>query len=185
MTTPFPGGDAGACGASPGSGTPAPARAPRDVTPPPADAAARVFAALPGVWDIDRHIPGLGDFRGSASFTPLGPRHLRYRERGELRRRDGARFAAHREFEYLLGSGRIDILFGEARRAGRRYVSLSFRDAAAGGLAAEDRHPCGEDLYHHHFRWHDAGRFETRVHVIGPRTQSWIESRYTRRRSRG
>jgi hypothetical protein len=86
---------------------------------PPARAAidaARIFAHLPGRWSVTRDIPGMGSFRGLASFTPRDG-DLLYDEKGETRLPDGGLIAGFRRFLYRLGPSGIEIHFyDEGRR---------------------------------------------------------------------
>jgi hypothetical protein len=166
-----------------------------DTTPGSLTPAARVFAALAGDWRIDRRVDTIGRFVGSARIVAAtmgvgdgaddGDGVLLYHERGLLQPARGPAIEAHRAFEYRLQHDRIDVYFGEARRAGQRYITLRFAGADGGGLAADDLHPCGEDLYHHQFCWQHADAFSTRVRITGPHKDYLVESRYTRRRSTG
>lgn len=98
---------------------------------------------MAGTWRLERVFePGLGTFTGTATFTPVRPGLLRYREDGELVLAAGQRGAAWREYDYLLADDEIHVCFVEPGTFGR--VLHRLRPVAGGST---DVHLCVADTY--------------------------------------
>ncbi|WP_254424142.1 DUF6314 family protein [Thalassospira marina] len=139
----------------------------------------RIFTSLQGTWALERAMGEMGQFSGNARFfiaPDSAENTLRYREEGVLHRQDGQKFDGYREYDFVLQGNAIEMLFRDPVSFGNRYVLLNFSQNAPGdaannpedSFAAQDHHPCGNDLYHHRMFWYDDDHFETRIKVVGP-----------------
>ena len=128
---------------------------------------AGVFAALPGVWSLQREFaPGLGTMTGTARFTPVRDGVLRYREDGRATFRGGHTGDAFREYDYLLDpDGTIRVCFVEPGAAGRPLPALRFDGSLA---EAVDTHLCGADSYVGRYAFALPDRFTVDMDVRGP-----------------
>lgn len=126
----------------------------------------------------------MGTFAGTARFytAPDSPENsLRYREEGVLQRIDGHHFDGYREYDFVLRGQAIEMLFRDPVSFGNRYVLLDFNKTSDNDiLAAQDDHPCGNDMYHHRMLWHHADHFETRIKVVGPNKDYELHTLYHR-----
>jgi len=150
----------------------------------PEIAAQRIFTSLTGDWTLRRAMGEMGTFAGTARFfaAPDSPENsLRYREEGMLQRFDGQRFEGYREYDFVLRGQAIEMLFRDPVGFGNRYVLLDFNNISDNDvLAAQDHHPCGEDMYHHRMFWHHTDHFETRIKVLGPKKDYELHTLYHR-----
>tara|TARA_R110001583_G_scaffold96819_3_gene241350 strand:+ start:59878 stop:60345 length:468 start_codon:yes stop_codon:yes gene_type:complete len=146
--------------------------------------AKRIFSSLSGDWGLRRTMGEMGTFAGTARFytAPDSPENsLRYREEGVLQRIDGHHFDGYREYDFVLRGQAIEMLFRDPVSFGNRYVLLDFNKTSDNDiLAAQDDHPCGNDMYHHRMLWHHADHFETRIKVVGPNKDYELHTLYHR-----
>jgi hypothetical protein len=123
---------------------------------------------LVGDWAVARDInDGGGAFHGRASFTRQDDGTLRWHEDGELTLGD-ATLPAYRTLTIdAAGQVRFDD--------GRPFHGLALVDGACDAF-----HPCGEDAYTGRYEVVDADTLVVTWHVVGPRKDDVIVSRYTR-----
>jgi hypothetical protein len=147
-------------------------------------AAQHIFTSLTGDWTLRRTMGEMGTFAGTARFytAPDSPENsLRYREEGVLQRIDGHHFDGYREYDFILRGQAIEMLFRDPVSFGNRYVLLDFDKTSDNDvLAAQDDHPCGNDMYHHRMLWHHTDHFETRIKVVGPNKGYELHTLYHR-----
>lgn len=147
---------------------------------------AELFRWLTGTWQLEREFAAYGRGAGRADFTPV-PEHagtLHYAEHLRFAlAANGRLYEGTREFRYHLDGDRLAITFWEEPRRGSAYLRLTVTATADGGFGANGRHPCGEDVYEHAFRWHPAAdRFLTDVSIVGPRRHHRVLTHYRRHR---
>lgn len=114
----------------------------------PENAAATVFAMLPGYWRLCRWIPGHGSFSGHASVSAGPAGRLTYSESGTLQLLNGKLLQASREYIYALTEGGITVS-RPGSAAGELDTLLHELDFCriSDGYVAEHVHECGEDRY--------------------------------------
>jgi hypothetical protein len=154
--------------------------------PPEDSAGARVFAALEGLWTLQRKISESGSMQGTASFRRVNANMLQYREQGVLRLESGWTGEASREYFYVLEPGPdspgIRIAFVTEGRPGGTLHRISLRTApgALWPTIGQDVHLCDRDLYRGTYTFIDPDNHQTRVIVTGPAKNYIISTALTR-----
>ncbi len=142
--------------------------------------AERVFAMLPGRWDLSRALePGLGAASGTATFTESAPGRLHYREDVQLRLANGHVGEAYREYEYELETdGRIRVRLAD----GTTMHLLTFDQVRPGSpvWSAADVHDCLADQYRGTYRLDERGVLTVDMKVDGPAKDYRIVTEYRR-----
>jgi hypothetical protein len=133
-------------------------------------------AFLAGSWRIDRRFEDRryavdGKMIGEALFAAEG-NALLYRERGTVifGSHEGSAEQKHR-YDFPDGPARASVVFAD----GRPFHELDLCDGVA-----QVSHACGDDLYEGRFIALDAGRWQSRWTVAGPRKDQAILTLYTR-----
>lgn len=127
---------------------------------------------LVGAWSFDRHVRDHlaeknWDLRGTATFSPQGPR-LDYREEGTFCGAPGGDF--YQTYQWWVTHGtNARICFDD----GRPFVALSLQ----GGTAAVT-HGCGADAYGGFFDFSSPTTFRQVWTIQGPRKDMVIETVY-------
>lgn len=146
---------------------------------------AGVFGSLVGRWEFDRVIePGVGKVTGVATFRPVAPDRLHYREDGRISLAGGHTAAVFREYVYLLEDDRILVCFADGERPGAVMHTLGLRDAgdAGAGSCGVDVHHCGADVYEGTYQFRGADRFSVVMRVTGPAKDYRMTTGYRRAR---
>jgi hypothetical protein len=143
--------------------------------------AAAVFARLRGDWTLTRTISSIGAMTGRATFVPLTPGVLRYREEGRLELASGHRSEAYREYYYLLEDDHIHVTFSDAPPGERTFLRLfpNFDDGHQGARAG-DVHHCGCDTYAATYIFESEHRLVVTMDVHGPSKGYVIHTTLTR-----
>jgi len=140
--------------------------------------ASEVLKRLTGSWSFNRLIAGQGSMQGLATFTPLDPDTLAYREHGRLKLLTGTVLEAEREYVFREHGPGFDVFFKETPPRLFHAVSLSaFGD---GALSASADHLCNQDHYQSTYSFRPDGSFVIRHVVSGPRKDYSTLTTYVR-----
>jgi hypothetical protein len=142
---------------------------------------ASVFDWLLGPWTFSREIPGYASVRGEASVTPEGENGARYEETATVSLVRGGTLQAKQCYLYRrlgLAVNGFEVRFCET---GELFERLEFREEAGGGLRAQARFLCGDDVYESEYAVDAAGRLLVEHVVRGPRKDYRVRTIYSRR----
>lgn len=140
--------------------------------------ASQVMARLAGAWLFDRVIDGQGSMQGIATFTPLDPESLGYREQGRLKLLNGTELEAEREYVFRNGDCGFDVFFKETPP--RLFHAILLSASGDGAFSGSAGHVCNLDHYQSTYTFRVDGGFVIRHVVSGPRKDYTMITTYTR-----
>lgn len=136
-----------------------------------------LFAKLPGLWRLERTIPGQGRLEGHVTFLPQADGQLLYREEGELSLENTpAVLTSARTYLYAQQENRLLIFYNDPHRAGDLMHELVLSEAGA----AEHTHVCSEDRYTLTLREDGEAALRMTYRVSGPHKNYEMYSVLTR-----
>jgi len=116
--------------------------------------------------------------QGLATFTPLDPDGLAYRERGRLKLLTGTELEAEREYFFRGHARGFDVLFTET--PSRLFHAIELAACDDGVLNGSADHLCNFDRYQSTYTFRPEGGFVIRHAVSGPRKDYTMVTTYTR-----
>jgi hypothetical protein len=146
---------------------------------PPSVRSVALALDLAGEWTILRRIRGQGRFVGVAQVAALGPERFSWRERGVLTLISGERFAAFRDYIYILRQEPARL---EIRQGGPALRGEALHDFQIVGWNARAHHVhlCGADRYAARMVWLSPRAFRLAYRVQGPRKDYVMATRCRR-----
>ncbi|MBC9877832.1 hypothetical protein G8O24_10820 [Bradyrhizobium sp. INPA01-394B] len=140
--------------------------------------ASEVMKRLTGSWSFDRLIAGQGSMQGLATFTPLDPDGLAYREQGRLKLLTGTELEAEREYVFREHGGGFDVFFKETPL--RLFHTIELAASDGGAVSGSAIHLCNADRYQSTYTFRSDGGFIVRHVVAGPRKDYTMLTTYRR-----
>ncbi|WP_271603704.1 DUF6314 family protein [Bradyrhizobium sp. CCBAU 45384] len=140
--------------------------------------ASEVMKRLIGAWSFTRLIAGQGSMQGLATFTPLDPEGLAYREQGRLKLLTGTELEAEREYVFREHGRGFDVFFKET--PSRLFHAIELAGSDDGVWTGSADHLCHFDRYQSTYTFRPEGSFAIRHVVSGPRKDYMIITTYTR-----
>jgi hypothetical protein len=140
--------------------------------------ASEVMKRLTGSWSLNRLIAGQGSMQGVATFTPLGPDGLAYREQGQLRFPNGTVLEAEREYVFRARDRGFDVFFKATPP--RLFHTIDLAASDDGVLDGSADHLCNLDHYQSTYIFRPDGGFVIRHVVSGPRKDYTMVTTYMR-----
>ena len=140
--------------------------------------ASEVMKRLTGCWSFNRLIAGQGSMQGVATFTPLDPDGLAYREQGWLKLLTGTEFEAGREYVFRAHGRGFDVFFKET--PSRLFHAIELAASDDGVLNGSASHLCNLDHYQSTYTFRPDGGFLIRHVVSGPRKDYTMVTTYAR-----
>ena len=140
--------------------------------------ASETMNRLTGSWSFNRIIEGQGSMQGLATFTPLDPDSLAYREQGRLRLLTGTELEAEREYVFRQHGRGFDVFFKETPL--RLFHAIDLAASDNGVLSGSADHLCNLDHYQSTYTFGRDGGFVVRHVVSGPRKDYTTLTTYIR-----